>query len=87
MLIDFEPVSHQTLLGVLQDLGLGTTFGGGDDADARVMVGIHEAQGTEAVEPSVGHPLDYGLLGGQIDLFLKLLERLFLLAKLAGINT
>ena len=57
-------------LGLGQDLGLELPFGGRHHTDAGVAVHVHEAQGAEAVEPDVGHPLD--------DLFLAvLLDRLF----------
>ena len=49
-------------LGFGEDLGLTALDSGlrGDDADAGVAVGVHEAQGDDAVEPGVGDPVRDG---------------------------
>ena len=51
-------------LRLLQNLRLGVPRRGGDDAAAGVPVGVHKAQGDEAVEPGVGHPLHHRLPRG-----------------------
>jgi hypothetical protein len=64
----FVDVAH---LGLSQNLGLELSgVGWRDNIDPVIAVHVHEAQGAEAVEPDIGHPLD--------DLFLAVpLDRLF----------
>ncbi len=63
-------------LGLGQNLRLELPFGGRHHADAGVAVHIHEAQGAEAVEPDVGHPLDDLFLAVALDRLFELLDGL-----------
>ena len=44
--------------GLREDFGAGGTVGGGDHSHGRVVVGVHEAQGAEPVEPQIGGGLN-----------------------------
>lgn len=48
-----------TQFGVGQNLGLRPPFGRGGHTYTRIAVHVHEAQGTETVEPEVGDAIGY----------------------------
>ena len=70
----FIDVPH---LGFSQNLGLELSgVGWRDNIDPVVAVHVHEAQGTETIEPDVGYPLDDLFLTVPLDGLFELLDGL-----------
>ena len=84
--VHLQLIINMPLLGILEDLRLRESLGRADRADPGITVHIHEAQGTEPVEPEIGDSLNNGLPGTFIDLFPQLRDGLFLLAQLGAVG-